>query len=430
MLETPAHEILEVRRAGRRRRPRPARRRARRASTTARLRVVDGLLDEPEGLSARCASTSSRCSRRPSTGISPGAHPRRRGARATSSRSRTTATTRRSAHLQVDDTPYGGGAGMVLRIDVVCAALEAVFGGDAERVKDGRRVVELTPKGRQLDDALAAELAGGDLVAALRPLRGHRRARDAIWSPTASPSAPTCSPAARWRPWPCSTPSCASCPARSATRRAWSASRTRRARGRGGVPAVHAPGGVPRLGGARGAAQRRPRRHRRWRAEQVEKAVRYRFVAGRRRRVLRRPARLLDYPPVFCEKRLREHHREHRAPAAARRHPAVQGRRHRQGPLQGRRGHPPAHPGLPGHRHQAPGPGRARDLHRAQAVLRRRRRAHVPRALAQDRQDRGDCRSATCAAPSCTTCARRSASRPASARSSADQPRPRRPSAP
>ena len=67
-------------------------------------------------------------------------------------------------HLQVDDTPYGGGAGMVLRIDVVCAALEAIFGGDAAEVKDARRVVELTPKGRQLDDALATELAGGDLV--------------------------------------------------------------------------------------------------------------------------------------------------------------------------------------------------------------------------------------------------------------------------
>ena len=67
-------------------------------------------------------------------------------------------------HLQVDDTPYGGGAGMVLRIDVVCAALEAVFGVDAARVQEGRRVVELTPKGRQLDDALAGELARHDLV--------------------------------------------------------------------------------------------------------------------------------------------------------------------------------------------------------------------------------------------------------------------------
>jgi len=68
------------------------------------------------------------------------------------------------SHLQVDDTPYGGGAGMVLRIDVVCAALEAVFGVDAQRVKQERRVVELTPKGRQLDDALATDLATGDLV--------------------------------------------------------------------------------------------------------------------------------------------------------------------------------------------------------------------------------------------------------------------------
>ena len=46
-------------------------------------------------------------------------------------------------------------------------------------VKDGRRVVELTPKGRQLDDALAAELAARRPRPALRPLRGHRRARHA-----------------------------------------------------------------------------------------------------------------------------------------------------------------------------------------------------------------------------------------------------------
>jgi tRNA (guanine37-N1)-methyltransferase len=68
------------------------------------------------------------------------------------------------SHLQVDDTPYGGGAGMVLRIDVVCAALEAVFAEPAEGLRERRRVVELTPRGRQLDDALAAELAHGDLV--------------------------------------------------------------------------------------------------------------------------------------------------------------------------------------------------------------------------------------------------------------------------
>ena len=46
---------------------------------------------------------------------------------------------------------------------MLCAALEAVFGQDCAVLKDQRRVVELTPKGRQLDDALAAELAAADL---------------------------------------------------------------------------------------------------------------------------------------------------------------------------------------------------------------------------------------------------------------------------
>ncbi len=55
---------------------------------------------------------------------------------------------------QVDDEPYGGGAGMVLRVDVVCAALEAVYGDAA-----GRRVLAFTPQGRQLDQELVEELA-------------------------------------------------------------------------------------------------------------------------------------------------------------------------------------------------------------------------------------------------------------------------------
>lgn len=55
---------------------------------------------------------------------------------------------------QVDDTPYGGGAGMVLRVDVVAAALEAVY-GDALPA----RVIALTPQGRRLDQALVEELA-------------------------------------------------------------------------------------------------------------------------------------------------------------------------------------------------------------------------------------------------------------------------------
>jgi tRNA (guanine37-N1)-methyltransferase len=55
---------------------------------------------------------------------------------------------------QVDDEPYGGGAGMVLRVDVVAAALEAVYGNDP-----GHRVVALTPQGRQLTQAVVEELA-------------------------------------------------------------------------------------------------------------------------------------------------------------------------------------------------------------------------------------------------------------------------------
>lgn len=68
---------------------------------------------------------------------------------------------------QVDDTPFGGGAGMVLRVDVVAAALEARYAEDPAAVPAGRRVVALTPSGRLLDDALVDELASSDEVALL-----------------------------------------------------------------------------------------------------------------------------------------------------------------------------------------------------------------------------------------------------------------------
>jgi tRNA (guanine37-N1)-methyltransferase len=55
---------------------------------------------------------------------------------------------------QVDDEPYGGGAGMVLRVDVVHSALEAAYGDYGSR-----RIVALTPQGRQLDQELVEELA-------------------------------------------------------------------------------------------------------------------------------------------------------------------------------------------------------------------------------------------------------------------------------
>jgi tRNA (guanine37-N1)-methyltransferase len=60
---------------------------------------------------------------------------------------------------QVDDTPYGGGAGMVLRVDVMDAALRAFYAVDPVDLRSQRRVVALTPGGRLLDDRLVDELA-------------------------------------------------------------------------------------------------------------------------------------------------------------------------------------------------------------------------------------------------------------------------------
>jgi tRNA (guanine37-N1)-methyltransferase len=63
---------------------------------------------------------------------------------------------------QVDDEPYGGGPGMVLRVDVASAALDAVY-GESER----QRVLALSPGGRQLDQELVEELAQEDALTIL-----------------------------------------------------------------------------------------------------------------------------------------------------------------------------------------------------------------------------------------------------------------------
>jgi tRNA (guanine37-N1)-methyltransferase len=60
---------------------------------------------------------------------------------------------------QVDDTPFGGGAGMVLRVDVVEASIRARYGLDPLLLARRRRVIALTPSGRVLDDGLVDELA-------------------------------------------------------------------------------------------------------------------------------------------------------------------------------------------------------------------------------------------------------------------------------
>jgi tRNA (guanine37-N1)-methyltransferase len=62
---------------------------------------------------------------------------------------------------KVDDSPYGGGAGMVLRVDVVDAALQAAYG------EERPRIVLLSPTGPLLDDPIADELVAEPHVALL-----------------------------------------------------------------------------------------------------------------------------------------------------------------------------------------------------------------------------------------------------------------------
>jgi tRNA (guanine37-N1)-methyltransferase len=63
---------------------------------------------------------------------------------------------------QVDDEPYGGGAGMLLRVDVVAAALEAMYGDERPE-----RVIALSPQGHQLTQEIVEELAELDHLALL-----------------------------------------------------------------------------------------------------------------------------------------------------------------------------------------------------------------------------------------------------------------------
>ena len=65
-------------------------------------------------------------------------------------------------HQSVDDTPFGGGAGMVMRPDVVAAALDAATAED-----DARPMICLTPRGRRFTQADARRLAAGPGVVLL-----------------------------------------------------------------------------------------------------------------------------------------------------------------------------------------------------------------------------------------------------------------------
>ncbi|HLK41676.1 MAG TPA: tRNA (guanosine(37)-N1)-methyltransferase TrmD [Polyangiaceae bacterium] len=65
-------------------------------------------------------------------------------------------------HRSVDDTPYGGGSGMVMRVDVIVAAIESLD-ADAPGGVRARRVL-LTPQGRPFDQEKASDLAHKDAI--------------------------------------------------------------------------------------------------------------------------------------------------------------------------------------------------------------------------------------------------------------------------
>ncbi len=160
---------------------------------------------------------------------------------------------------QVDDDPYGGGAGMVLRVDVVAAALDAVYGGVPDH-----RVVALTPQGRQLDQATVEELAAEERLTLLSSrFEGFDErivthlASDAIsigpyvLSGGELPAMVIVDAVARRLPGALGSEDSGA-----------GGELLRGARRRPRVSALHAAGRVSRLGRPRGAALRRPRSHR------------------------------------------------------------------------------------------------------------------------------------------------------------------------
>ena len=68
----------------------------------------------------------------------------------------------RPPHQEVDDSPYGGGPGMVTRVDVVASALEGVFCEPASEIRDSRDVYVLAAGGRPFDQATGIAFARQD----------------------------------------------------------------------------------------------------------------------------------------------------------------------------------------------------------------------------------------------------------------------------
>jgi tRNA (guanine37-N1)-methyltransferase len=85
---------------------------------------------------------------------------------------------------RIDDMPYGGGAGMVVRVDVVARAMEAVYGVPARAVRLERRVVLTEPAGLRLSQGYVADVASGPDVTIICGRYGGMDER--VWAELAS----------------------------------------------------------------------------------------------------------------------------------------------------------------------------------------------------------------------------------------------------
>jgi tRNA (Guanine-1)-methyltransferase len=113
---------------------------------------------------------------------------------------------------QVDDAPFGGGAGMVLRVDVVDTALRARYGADPVELRSQRRIVALTPSGRLLDDSAVDELVAAPELTLLTARYEARHSTGALprmggaGGPAIRPSRKHSLLATRAKPGACSCP--------------------------------------------------------------------------------------------------------------------------------------------------------------------------------------------------------------------------------
>ena len=162
---------------------------------------------------------------------------------------------------QVDDTPFGGGAGMVLRVDVMEAALRGFYGVDPSTCAGSAGSSRSCPAaGCSTTATSTSSPPSRRSRCCAAATRASTSASSSTSARTRCRSAATSSRAARSRRWSSATPCCASCPARSATRTPRvEESFSRRAGGRSGVPALHAAGRAPRLEGPGRPALRPPR---------------------------------------------------------------------------------------------------------------------------------------------------------------------------